>query len=339
LARLVSPVFLLAVLVAPHTSSAQGQPVAQGHTMQTGQTMGRDEITAYAKVQIAISAVHDSINAELAQARNKTAALQTALQEKMRQQVANILQKNGMSEADYQHKTLMVATVPEVRQTFDSVVAVITGAPLPGRLAAAPPSRTSIPNLPAGAVGTHIGHVMNAFSNTPKGEGLLAVAENDAGVAAQHAALAARAPTNLDAMKLHAGHVLNALDPTIVTAGPGSGYGVKKATTGVMTHIELAAKAPGASPNVGIHANHVSTAAKNTLTRADQLIALAKQVQAATDAASAASLINQMVPLAQQLMAGSDTNGDGRVSWEEGGLQTAEEHVKLLVAGEAKPPL
>jgi len=139
-------------------------------------------------------------------------------------------------------------------------------------------------------------------------------------------------------MKLHAGHVINALDPTIVTAGPGSGYGLKKATTGVITHIELAAKAPGASANVGIHANHVATAARNTLARADQIIALAKQVQASTDAAAAAALINQIVPLAQQLMAGADTNGDGRVSWEEGGLQTAEEHVKLLVASEPKAP-
>src|SRR5206468_6787 len=159
---------------------------------------------------------------------------------------------------------------------FDSVVAVLTGAPLPGQLAAAPPSRTSVTNLPAGAVGTHIGHVMNAFSDTPKGQGLLAVAEEDAGVAAQHASLAARSPTNLDAMKLHAGHVINALDPTIVTAGPGSGYGVKKAATGVAMHIELAAKAPGASANVQMHATHVATAARNTVTRADQLIALAK---------------------------------------------------------------
>jgi len=45
------------------------------------------------------------------------------------------------------------------------------------------------------------------------------------------------------------------------------------------------------------------------------------------------------IPLAQQLMAGADTNNDGRVGWEEGGLQTAEEHVKLMVASEAKPPL
>ena len=86
-----------------------------------------------------------------------------------------------------------------------------------------------------------------------------------------------------------------------------------------------------------MHSTHVATAARNTLTRADQMIAIAKQVQASTDATAAASLVNQMIPLTQQLMAGADVNNDGRVSWEEGGLQTCEEHVKLLVAGEPKP--
>jgi len=319
---------LTAVVVSPRLSA------------QTGPTpsLSRDEIAALAKVEVAIGVVHDSVNAEMAMARNKKAENQAALHTKMVEQVAEVLKKNGMSEADYERKTFIVSTVPDARHTFDSVVAKLTGAPLPGQLAAAPPSRTAIPNLPTGPVFTHVGHVMNSFSGTPKGDGLLAVAENDAGVAATHAQLAARQPTNLDYMKLHAGHVLNALDPTIVPMGPGSGYGVKKAAMGVAMHIELAAKAQGASPNVQMHATHVATAARNTVTRADSLIVIAKKVQAATDAAAAASLVNQMIPLAQQLMAGADTNNDGRISWEEGGLSTAEEHVKLMVAGEAKPP-
>jgi len=326
--RLVAPMVLTAVVVSPRLSA------------QTGPTpsLSRDEIAALAKVEVAIGVVHDSVNAEMAMARNKKAENQAALHTKMVEQVAEVLKKNGMSEADYERKTFIVSTVPDARHTFDSVVAKLTGAPLPGQLAAAPPSRTAIPNLPTGPVFTHVGHVMNSFSGTPKGDGLLAVAENDAGVAATHAQLAARQPTNLDYMKLHAGHVLNALDPTIVPMGPGSGYGVKKAAMGVAMHIELAAKAQGASPNVQMHATHVATAARNTVTRADSLIVIAKKVQAATDAAAAASLVNQMIPLAQQLMAGADTNNDGRISWEEGGLSTAEEHVKLMVAGEAKPP-
>ena len=41
-----------------------------------------------------------------------------------------------------------------------------------------------------------------------------ATAMAEARVAVQHAGLAARNPANLDAMKLHAGHVINAVDPT-----------------------------------------------------------------------------------------------------------------------------
>jgi len=328
--RLVAPVAFAAVIASPRLGAQGSAPPA---------TISKDEIAALAKIQVAIGVVHDSVNAEMAQARNKKAENQAALHEKMTQQVAEVLKKNGMSEAEYERKTFIVSTVPDVRHTFDSVVAKLTGAPLPGQLAAAPPSRTAIPNLPTGPVFIHVGHVTNGFADTPKGEGLLAVAENDAGVAAQHAQLAGRQPTNLDYMKLHAGHVLNALDPSLVPMGPGSGYGVKKATTGVAMHIELAAKAQGASPNVQMHSTHVATAARNTLARVDQLIAIAQKIQASTDAAAAAALVNQMIPLAQQLMAGADTNNDGRVGWEEGGLQTAEEHVKLLVASEAKPPL
>jgi hypothetical protein len=88
-----------------------------------------------------------------------------------------------------------------------------------------------------------------------------------------------------------------------------------------------------------MHANHIATCSKNAVQRADQLIALAKQVQAATDAAAAAALINQMIPLAQQLMAGADANGDGRITWEEGGLQQADEHVSLMLSAEPKPPM
>jgi hypothetical protein len=166
------------------------------------------------------------------------------------------------------------------------------------------------------------------------------VALAEAKTAAQHAALAARNPTSLDAMKLHAGHIINAIDPTIVTTGPGLGYGLKKAALGIVTHIELAAKAPGASQNVVMHASHVATSARNTVVRADQVLALAKQVQASTSAADAALLINQLVSLTSQLTAGADANGDGKIGWQEneGGLQQAQEHVTLMLAGEGIKP-
>ena len=93
--------------------------------------------------------------------------------------------------------------------------------------------------LGAGVVGgqapnmahTHIGHVMTSFGDTPDKAGLLPTASAEAATAAQHAALGAKASTNLMSMQNHAGHVIQCIDPAIVAMGPCKGYGVKKAAT------------------------------------------------------------------------------------------------------------
>jgi hypothetical protein len=300
----------------------------------TPPSMGKDEITALAKVHVAISVAQDSIDAQLAQSRNKTLAAQQGLRDKFRGQVEEILHHSGMTEGDYNRKTFLISSDTTARRAFDAIVAQLTGVPTPGQVANA---NKTVP-VPAGPVGVHIGHVVNGFGDTPNGQALLTVATTEARTAAQHATLAARNTADLNYMKTHAGHVINALDPTVVTAGPGLGYGLKRAATGIAMHIDLAAKAAGASPNVVTHAKHIATSANNVVTRADQLLAIAKQVQAATDAPAAAALVSQMISLSQQLMAGVDTNGDGQITWEEGGLQQAQEHVNLLLAGEHLTP-
>jgi hypothetical protein len=326
--------FALAFAAAPVAAPLAAQVTEHVHDAPAAK-LSKDELTALAKVQLAINAAHDSIGVQMSLPGNKKAQVQEELQDKVRTQVAEILQRAGMTERDYQAKTFVVSTDPESRKAFDTIVAQLTGAPLPGQL---PPANAIVANLPAGQVGIHIGHVVNSFNDTPNMMGLLPLATAEANVAAQHALLAARAATNLDQMKLHAGHVINAIDPTIVTAGPGRGYGLKRAATGVATHIELAAKAPGASQNVITHSAHIATSAKNTVTRADSMLAIAKRIQAATTVEDAAKLVNQLASLAPQLMAGMDANGDGRITWEEGGLQTAQDHVNLMLQAEPKPP-
>ena len=71
--------------------------------------------------------------------------------------------------------------------------------------------------VPAGAQPSHnhIGHVMTSWKDTPATQGFLPVAIADAKVAATHAGYMQKSPENLDSLKLHAGHVLNALDPSI----------------------------------------------------------------------------------------------------------------------------
>lgn len=183
---------------------------------------------------------------------------------------------------------------------------------------------------------THIGHVMTSFKDTPTQQGLLPAAMAEAKIAAQHAGLAAKAPDNLDAMKLHAGHVIHAIDPTIELKGPGLGYGVKKATAGASQHVDFAAKSEGASANVKTHAGHVSASLGNVTKRADEMVALAQRIRAATSAAEAAPLVTQLNTLGGQLGAGVDANSDGQIGWQvgEGGLQQAEQHMGLMKKGE-----
>jgi hypothetical protein len=330
LARSLS-VFL--VLAACATAPARAQ---MSHDM--GTSLSKDDITALAKLEVAIGAARDSAQAQLAMARNKTLSAQQELRDKLRTRVDELIRRSGMSQADYNRRTYIVSTDSTARRTFDVVVAQLTGVPTPGQVLAV--ASAPAVKVPPGAVGTHLGHVLNSFGDTPNEQGLLPTALAEAKTAAQHAALGVRDPANLAAMKLHAGHVINALDPTIVAAGPGLGYGLKRAALNIATHIDLAAKSPGASPNVVAHANHVSTAARNVAARAEQAIAVAQKVQAATTPAEAAGLMNQLVSLTAQLTSGFDANGDGKVTWQdpEGGLQQAEEHINLLLAGEGIKP-
>ena len=86
------------------------------------------------------------------------------------------------------------------------------------------------------AAHAHMGHTADGWGDTPEGAGLLPTAVVEAGIAAQHAALAAGAG-DLAGMKRHIAHVLNAIDPTVEASGPGKGYGVVKAAKGAATHI------------------------------------------------------------------------------------------------------
>ena len=66
------------------------------------------------------------------------------------------------------------------------------------------------------------------------------------------------------------------------------------------------------------------------------MIALAQKILSSTSAEEAAGLVSQLAALSDQLMNGADANADGRVSPEpgEGGLNIADDHVKLLLTME-----
>jgi hypothetical protein len=331
--RFCLPILLTFALCFPAGISAQ-----QASQAAPPPAVDREVLTTFAKAYVAIGQVRDQIQAELAKTGNKTAEAQQQLRDKLREQIEHVLHTHQLTDEEFQRRTFLISTDNEQRKVFDEIMAQLTGQPLPGQQqAAAQPAggrQGSGGDAGAAAQGNpHIGHVVNAFNDTPNGQGLLPVALAEARLAAQHAALGARNTSNLESMKQHAAHVLHAVAPTTVEKGPGQGYGVKKAAAAVASHIELAARAQGASQAVSTHAMHIATAARNTVQRADKVIALVKQIQAATTAEEAAKLMNQLVPLTEQLVAGVDANADGRIGWQEGegGLQHVEEHVNLLL--------
>ena len=182
----------------------------------------------------------------------------------------------------------------------------------------------------------HIGHVMTMWKDTPNTQGFLPVAVADAKVAATHAGYMQKSPDNLDSMKMHAGHVLNALDPSLEPKGPGSGYGVKRSAAGALQHIQLAAKSEGASKGVQTHAGHVSASLTDVTMWTDQAIATAQKIRAATTAAEAAPLVTELIAQTNSIANGVDTNKDGSIGWQtgEGGLAQAQTHMGLMMKGE-----
>ena len=166
----------------------------------------------------------------------------------------------------------------------------------------------------------HLGHVMTNWRDTPSNVGFLTAAISDAKVAATHAELAAMSRDQLDEMKLHAGHVLHALDPSIEPKGPGSGYGVKKAATGALQHLEFAVNAEGTSANIKTHATHVSASLNDVLQWTDQAIAAAQKIRAAKSASEAVTFVDELSRLTKEI--------------SEGGLQRAKTEMALMMKGE-----
>ncbi len=183
----------------------------------------------------------------------------------------------------------------------------------------------------------HMDHVLKSWNDTPDKIGLLATADAEAAVAMTHISLALAKPGNLDSIKLHLTHVVNALDPSVMAKGPGLGYGVKKAAAGVAAHIGFAVKAGDASENVKLHAVHVSTSANNVVLWVGEAVAMAESVKGQSSAANALAEAKKVQAMLVRIVEGFDANKDGTTSWQdgEGGLAQAGQHMGFMAKGEA----
>ena len=146
---------------------------------------------------------------------------------------------------------------------------------------------------------------MIAWKDTPGTVGLLTVALSDARVAAAHALLTSKS-SSLDDLKLHAGHVLHALDPSVEPKGPASGYGAKKATLGAVQHLGFAAAADGASQTLKGGASTVSAKLEAVNTAIDRAVTTANAIRAAANPADASKAAAELLSLTSDINAGLD---------------------------------
>jgi hypothetical protein len=115
-------VLFLMAATTPGTLYAQGGKAAP--------PVGEETLTTFAKAYVQIGIVRDEVGAELAKPGNKIDDAQQQLRERLRQQVAKIVQEHGMTEAEYAQLTLLVSTDDKQRQAFEAILARLTkGAP------------------------------------------------------------------------------------------------------------------------------------------------------------------------------------------------------------------
>jgi hypothetical protein len=164
----------------------------------------------------------------------------------------------------------------------------------------------------------HLGHVMTNWRDTPGARGFLPVAIDEARVAIEHARLAAKSQGHAD-IALHVGHALHALDPTVEPRGPGAGYGLKRAATGALQHLDLASTAEGVTPNLTTGAVEVSSALSNALQSVDRAIAAAQSIRTVADATQATGLIGDFTTLTLRI---------------NEGLQQAQARMELILKAE-----
>lgn len=205
---------------------------------------------------------------------------------------------------------------------------------------------------------THLRHVSETFRGTPENRGLLPTAVAEAEIAHQHATLALRDPTDIDAMRRHTRHVLHALDPSAEESGPGLGYGAVRAAERTAHYIALAATSVGATDAIETHATHIGTASRSAMAKGDEALEIAREIVQpepepadTTEAADTAraegaveeepdeeeadeeeaaespepltaaeieALLTEIVSLTEAMLNGVDADGDGRIGWQEG---------------------
>jgi ubiquinone biosynthesis protein len=150
----------------------------------------------------------------------------------------------------------------------------------------------------------HVGHVLSGWLDTPERQGLLPVALADARVAVEHAGYAVQGAREIDSVRMHLGHVLHALDPSVEATGPGSGYGLLKALDGAAQHLGFAAEVPDASASLRQGLPLQVESVRALLREAGTLLTLAQRGRQDGDAGQVLAYAEETLSRSRALQAG-----------------------------------
>ena len=178
----------------------------------------------------------------------------------------------------------------------------------------------------------HIGHAITGWPTTPGQAGLFEVAEKEARIARDHAEFAVERLDDMSLIKLHTGHVMNAIDPESNPQGPGTGFGLKRSLVESANHITFAAEADDATENTRAFAASFNRDVQVLVQRCDLMLALGEEILGTSDTRDAAALAVEMVKLATIQLDGIGAEGP-----EDIGVRQLRARIDEMLRQEAPP--
>lgn len=154
----------------------------------------------------------------------------------------------------------------------------------------------------------HIGRALTASPDTPGNEGLYVVAENEARRVLELAS-SVNGSSSLTEIKSTMREIMEIIDPSDPRASSNEHYGLRRAFTGAMEHLELSANSDDASANVRASMPRIEQEGRGISERLDLIYALAGDIQRTGSASEAAALAGQVRGVAREVVFGVELDG------------------------------
>ena len=182
---------------------------------------------------------------------------------------------------------------------------------------------------------THIGHSLTAWKRTPGKVGLYPLAEDEARALAD-VVNAVSVTSSLPEMKVAMLDAVDIIEPPKPGAGKGKGFGLKRAFSEAMDHLEFAASSTAASANFRDSMPKITRIGTSIGDRIDLVALLANDVQTTNSAANGWPLVQEVQELSNAVLNGAEIDGKAPVGSSEGeyGLRQLRNEIAAMTARE-----